>query len=80
MVSGYRPRWFVGGVERVGIDMKDIIERVATGTTTVKDADELERVFEGVGMKDIIERVATGMTTVEDAHELGKALAKANVV
>ena len=50
--------------------MKDIIERVATGTTTVEDAHELERVFEGIDMKDIIARVATGTTTVEDAYEL----------
>lgn len=28
--------------------MRDIIKRVATGTTTVEDARELERVFEKV--------------------------------
>ena len=54
--------------------MKDIIERVATGTTTVEDAHELERVFEGVGMKDIIERVAAGTTTVKDARRLRRRM------
>ena len=44
--------------------MRDIIARVAAGTTTVQDAHELERVFEVVDMRDIIERVATGATTV----------------
>ena len=60
--------------------MRDIIARVAAGKTTVQDARELERVFEGIGMRDIIARVATGMTTVKDANELEKALAMANVV
>ena len=60
--------------------MKDIIARVATGTTTVEDAHELEKALEGVDMRDIIARVAAGTTTVEDAHELEKALAKANVI
>ena len=50
--------------------MRDIIARVATGMTTVEDARELERVFDGIDMKDIIARVATGTTTVEDAYEL----------
>ena len=60
--------------------MRDIIARVAAGTTTVQDAHELERVFEVVDMRDIIERVATGATTVKDALKLEKALAKANVI
>lgn len=30
------------------VKMRDIIKRVATGTTTVEDARELERVFEKV--------------------------------
>ena len=59
--------------------MKDIIKRVATGTTTVQDAHELERVFEWVDMKDIIERVATGATTVEDAHELERVFGEREV-
>ena len=63
-----------------GIEMKDIIARVAAGKTTVEDARELEKALEGVDMKDIIARVATGTTTVEDAYELEKALAKANVI
>ena len=63
-----------------GTDMKDIIARVAAGTTTVEDAHELEKALEGVDMRDIIARVAAGTTTVEDAHELEKALAKANVI
>lgn len=50
--------------------MRDIIARVATGTTTVEDAHELERVFDVVEMRDIIERVAAGKTTVEDAYKL----------
>ena len=54
--------------------MKDIIERVAAGTTTVKDALELERVFDGIDMKDIIERVATGTTTVKDARRLRRLM------
>ena len=53
-----------------GTDMRDIIARVAAGTTTVEDAHELEKALEGIDMKDIIARVATGTTTVEDAHEL----------
>ena len=44
--------------------MGDIIKRVATGTTTVQDAYELERAFDGVDVKDIIARVATGKTIV----------------
>ena len=62
------------------IDMRDIIERVAAGTTTVKDAHELEKALEESDMRDIIARVAAGTTTVKDAHELEKALAKANVI
>ena len=54
--------------------MRDIIARVAAGTTTVEDAHELEKVLEGVDMRDIIARVAAGTTTVEDAHELEKVL------
>ena len=50
--------------------MKDIIARVATGTTTVEDARELEKALEGIDMKDTIKRIATGTTTVEDAYEL----------
>ena len=60
--------------------MRDIIERVAAGKTTVQDAHELERAFDGIDIKDIIARVAAGTTTVEDAHELEKVLAKANVI
>ncbi len=50
--------------------MRDIIARVAAGTTTVQDAHELERVFDGIEMRDIIARVAAGTTTVEDAYKL----------
>ena len=60
--------------------MRDVIARVATGTTTVQDAHELERVFGVIDMRDVIARVATGTTTVQDAYELEKALAKANVI
>lgn len=60
--------------------MRDIIARVAAGTTTVEDAHELEKVLEGIDGTEIIKRVATGTTTVEDAYELEKVLAKANVI
>jgi len=54
--------------------MRDVIERVATGTTTVQDAYELERVFGGIDMRDVIERVATGTTTVQDVYELERSM------
>ena len=54
--------------------MKDIIARVAAGTTTVEDAHEIERVFDGIDMKDIIERVAAGTTTVKDARRLRRLM------
>ncbi len=53
--------------------MRDIIERVAAGKTTVQDAHELEKVFDVVEMRDIIERVAAGKTTVQDAYKLEMA-------
>ena len=60
--------------------MGDIIKRVATGTTTVQDAYELERAFDGVDVKDIIARVATGKTTVQDARELEMVFGERDVL
>lgn len=54
--------------------MRDIIKRVATGTTTAEDARELERVFEGVERLWPDPAVNNTCTLEESMHETLSAL------